>query len=118
MKWHGKIGFEEVVEVSPGPGKATVWKPVITERHYYGNVERIVKRYDHGDKVNDDISINNQFSIISDPYASNNFFNMRWIEWCGKKWKVNEVTVEPPRLTVNIGGEYYDGNDASPPERT
>lgn len=116
MKWHGKIGFEEVVEVSPGPGKATVWKPVITERHYYGNVERIVKRYDHGDKVNDDISINNQFSIISDPYASNNFFNMRWIEWCGKKWKVNEVTVEPPRLTVNIGGEYYDGNNASPPE--
>lgn len=112
MKWHGKIGFETMVETSPGPGKATEWRPDIVEKHYYGDVNRVVKRYDSGDKVNNDISINNQFSIISDPFANENFFNMRWIEWRGVKWKVNEVTVEYPRLTVNIGGEWKDGNNA------
>ena len=112
MKWHGKIGFETMVETSPGPGKATEWRPDIVEKHYYGDVNRVVKRYDSGDKINNDISINNQFSIISDPFANENFFNMRWIEWRGVKWKVNEVTVEYPRLTVNIGGEWKDGNNA------
>lgn len=112
MKWHGLIGFETMVETSPGPGKATEWRPQIVEKHYYGDVNRVVKRYDSGDKINNDISINNQFSIISDPFANENFFNMRWIEWRGVKWKVNEVTVEYPRLTVNIGGEWKDGNNA------
>ena len=116
MKWHGLIGFEEQVEVSPGPGKATVWKPQITKRHYYGDISRLLKRYDSGDKINDDVSINNQFSVISDPYANQNFFNAKWIEWGGRKWKITEITVEPPRLTINIGGEYQDGNDAEPPE--
>lgn len=111
-KWHGRIGFETQVEVSPGPGKATVWKPQIVERHYYGDVTRVTKRYDHGDKVNDDLTINNQFSVISDPYANQNYWNMKWIEWGGRKWKVTEITVEPPRLTINIGGEYQDGNNA------
>jgi hypothetical protein len=115
MKWHGKIGFETTVEVSDDPNKATVWRPTIVERHYYGDVNRIVRRYDSGEKVNDDLSINNQFSVISDPFANENFFNMRWIEWRGHKWKVNEVTVEYPRLTINIGGEYHDGNDTTTP---
>ena len=113
MKWHGLIGFETQVEVSPGPGKATEWRPQIVKKHYYGEVNRLIKRYDSGDKINDDISINNQFSIISDPFANENFWNMRWIEWRGKKWKINEVTVEYPRLTINIAGEYQEGNDAT-----
>ena len=111
MKWHGLIGFETQVEVSPGPGKATVWKPQIVTHHYYGDVLQINKRYDNGSKINDDITIRNQFSIISDPYANDNFMNMKWIEWRGKKWKVTDVSVDVPRLTVSIGGMYQDGND-------
>lgn len=112
MKWHGLIGFETQIETSPGPGKATQWKPQIVPKHYYGDVNRVVKRYDSGDKINDDLSINNQFSIISDPFANENFMNMKWIEWKGVKWKVNEVTFEYPRITINIGGLYQDGNNA------
>lgn len=112
MKWHGMIGFETQVEVSDDPNKATVWKPRIIPRHYYGDVQRVVRRYDRDDKVNNDISINNQFSVISDPFANQNFNNMKWIEWNGRKWRITEITVEPPRLTINIGGEYYDGNNA------
>lgn len=113
MKWHGKIGFETQVEVSSDPRKATVWRPQIIERHYYGDIQRLIKRGNDGDKVNGDISINNQFSVISDPYASENYGNMKWIEWRKKKWRVTEITVEPPRLTINIGGEWHDGNNAT-----
>jgi hypothetical protein len=112
MKWHGNIGFETQVEVSLGPGKATVWRPEIIPRHYYGDISRTNKRYDHDEKVNNDISINNQFSVVADPYARDNWFNMRWIEWLGRKWMITDVQVEPPRLTINIGGEYHDGNNA------
>ena len=113
MKWHGKIGFETQVEVtSSDPRKATAWKPEIVEHHYYGDVLRVVKRENNGDKVNNDVSINNQFSVISDPFARENYYNMKWIEWNGKKWRITEITVEPPRLTINIGGEYFDGNNA------
>jgi hypothetical protein len=111
MKWHGMIGFETQVEVSNDPRKATVWKPQIIPRHYYGEVQRLIKREGSGDKVNNDISFNNQFSIISDLYAQHNAYNMKWIEWMGRKWHITEITIEYPRITINIGGEYYDGND-------
>lgn len=112
MKWHGMIGFEIQVEVSDDPGKATVWKPQIIPRHYYGEVQRLIKREGGGDKVNNDISFNNQFTIISDLYAQHNAYNMKWIEWMGRKWHITEITIEYPRITINIGGEYYDGNNA------
>lgn len=111
MRWHGLIGFETMVEVSPGPGKATVWKPQIVTKHYYGTVESINKRYDSGSQINDDLHVNNRFSVISDPFANQNFMNMKWIEWLGTKWKVANITVDHPRLTIDIGGIYQDGND-------
>ena len=111
MKWHGMIGFETQVEVSDDPRKATVWKPQIVPKHYYGEVQRIIKREGSGDKVNNDISFNNQFFIISDLYAQHNAYNMKWIEWMGRKWHITEITIEYPRITINIGGEYFDGND-------
>ena len=112
MRWHGMIGFETQVEVSDDPNKATVWKPQIIERHYYGDIQRLIKRESTGEKVNNDISFNNQFSVISDLFAQQNAYNMKYITWNGRKWRVTEITVEPPRLTINIGGEYFDGNDA------
>ena len=113
MRWHGMIGFETQVEVSDDPNKATVWKPQIVPKHYYGDVQRLIKREaSSGDKVNNDISFNNQFSVISDLFAQQNAYKMKWIEWNGRKWRVTEITVEPPRLTINIGGEYFDGNNA------
>lgn len=112
MKWHGLIGFETQVEVSPGPGKATEWRPQIVPRHYYGEVKRFIRKYDSGDKINDDISINNQISVISDQYLNLNAGCMKWIEWLNKKWKIHDITVEDyNRLTIDLGGEYQDGND-------
>ena len=102
-KWFGKIGFEEQVESAPG-----VWTPNIIERDYYGDVIRNTRRLQTADKVNDDITISNEISIVADPYAMNSFHSMKWVEWMGAKWKAVSVDVQYPRLTISLG-EVWNG---------
>ena len=100
-KWFGKIGYAETVETSPG-----VWKEKITVRDYYGDLTRNTRRLQSADKVNDDLNISNELSIVSDPYAINNFHSMRYAEFMGAKWKINTVEVSYPRLILTLGGVY------------
>lgn len=100
-KFFGKIGYVEMVETSPG-----VWTDSITEREYYGDVIRNTRGLQTGDKLNDDITISNSFSIIADPYAYQNFHSMKYIEFMGTKWKIDNVEVQYPRLILSVGGEY------------
>lgn len=100
-KYYGKIGYNESVETTPG-----VWEEKITERSYYGDVVRNARRLQSTDKVNDDININNEISIVADPYAMNNFHSMRYVEFMGAKWKVSNVEVQYPRLILTLGGLY------------
>lgn len=102
MKFYGKIGFMETVETTPG-----VYEEQITERNYYGDVMRVSRRYSgSSEKVNDDLDINNEISIVADAYAYQNFHALRYVEWMGAKWKVSSVTVERPRLILSVGGVY------------
>lgn len=102
MKFYGKVGFMETTETSPG-----VYEEQITERNYYGDVMRVSRRYSSSsEKVNDDLDINNEISIVADAYAYQNFHALRYIEWMGAKWKVSSVTVERPRLILSVGGVY------------
>ena len=100
-KWYGIIGYAETVETVPG-----VWKEQITKRSYYGDLTRNSRRLQTADKLNDDININNELSIVSDPYAMNNFHSMRYAEFMGTKWKISNVEVRFPRLVLTLGGEY------------
>lgn len=100
-KFYGAIGYAKTVETKPG-----VWTEQITERDYYGDVIRNSRRLQSSDKVNDDISISNQISIVADPYAINNFHSMRYAEFMGAKWKISDVEVQYPRLLLTLGGLY------------
>lgn len=107
-KFYGKIGYIETKETSPG-----VWTEVSTERDYFGDVINRSSRWQSSqDKQNDDLQITNQISIVADPYALNNFSSMRYIEWMGALWKINSVSVEYPRLTLEIGGVYNEDPQA------
>ena len=101
-KWFGKIGYAETVETAPG-----VWEEQITVREYYGDLTRNTRRLQTADKVNDDININNELSIVSDPYAIDHFYAMRYVEFMGTKWKITNVEVQFPRLVLSLGGVYY-----------
>lgn len=100
-KWYGIIGYAETVETVPG-----VWKEQIAKRSYYGDLTRNSRRLQTADKLNDDVNINNELSIVSDPYAMNNFHSMRYAEFMGTKWKISNVEVQFPRLVLTLGGEY------------
>lgn len=100
-KFFGPIGFAEPAETTPG-----VWEEAITERYYYGDLIRNVRRLQSSDKVNDDINVSNEVSIVADPFANENFHSMRYVEFMGAKWKITSVEVQYPRLILTMGGVY------------
>lgn len=102
-KWCGIIGYAEQVETTPG-----VWSEQVTERKYYGDVIRNNRRLQSAGKLNDDINVGNEISIIADPFANNNFHSMRYVEYMGTKWKVTTVDVQYPRLILSLGGVYNE----------
>lgn len=103
-KFYGKIGYAEIEQTSPG-----VWKEQIVEREYYGDLIRNTRRLQEADKVNDDINISNEISIVADPYAMSNFHSIRYAEFIGAKWKISSVEVSYPRLILTLGGLYTNG---------
>lgn len=105
-KWFGRIGYAETIETAPG-----VWKEQIILREYYGDLVRNIRRIRTVDKVNDDLSISNELSIVADPYAINNFYSMRYAEFMGAKWKISNVEVSYPRLILTLGG-VWNGEQA------
>ena len=108
MRYYGKVGYCTTVEVRPG-----VWdNNHIVERFYSGDVLRYSRRYQTADKVNDDLEISNQISILADPYAYEHFSEIRYVYWMGVKWKVPTVEVEYPRLKLTVGGVYTENDES------
>lgn len=101
-KFYGPIGYAETIEKSPG-----VFKDAITVRNYSGDLLSNNSRWSSSsESTNDDLNINNRFSILADPYAYQNFHSMKYIEFMGTKWKINSVEVQYPRLILTTGGVY------------
>ena len=101
-RFYGNVGFATVSEIRPG-----VWEDSMVERPYYGDIIRNSRRHESGqDKVLDDINISNEFSIIADAFANENFHHKKYVEFMGVLWKVTTVAVQRPRLILSTGGVY------------
>ena len=101
-RFYGRVGYVlSPVEIAPG-----VWKPSVTEVHYYGDILRNTRRLEEAAKVNDDFVVNNSISIVADAYANQNFLAMRYVEWLGILWTITNVEVQGPRLLLTLGGSY------------
>ena len=100
-KFYGAIGYAETIETRPG-----VWVEQITERNYYGDLIRNTRRLESSGELNDNININNEISILSDPYAIDHFHAMRYVVFSGTKWKISSVDIKYPRIVLSIGGVY------------
>nr|DAV24906.1 MAG TPA: hypothetical protein [Bacteriophage sp.] len=103
-KYYGSVGYAEQVETAPG-----VWEEKITERQYYGDVVRNMRKLESSGEVNDNINVSMEISIVADPYAIQNFHAMRYVEFMGSSWKITNVEVNYPRLILSIGGLYTNG---------
>ena len=70
-KFYGKIGYAETKRTKPG-----VYEEVITERYYYGDINRSTRKLENSGGVNDNINIANEISIVADPYAPKSILGM------------------------------------------
>ena len=102
-RYYGKIGYAKFEETVPG-----VHETRITERTYYGDIIRNVRKLETTEHLNDNINISNTISIISDPFANENFHAIRYATYMDSKWKVVSVEVQRPRLILSLGGVYNE----------
>lgn len=110
-KWSGIIGFvsNEQVETKPG-----IWEDSIIERSYKGDLNRRSHRWiPASDRVNDDITIDNEISVIADLFARQNTHLMKYVKFGGVAWKIENIDLsQRPRIVLSIGG-VYNGKQAT-----
>jgi len=102
----GRVGYGQDVDKGNG-----IHETVITERNYSGDIVRNYRRLQEAEKVNNDLTTSTLISIVSDSYANEHFFAIRYAEWAGTLWEVTSVDQESPRLLLQLGGVY---NGATP----
>lgn len=100
-RFSGIVGYTEEQEITPG-----VWKQVDVPRKMKGDIISQSSSTRNSDGVNDDVSLNHRISVIGDAYAFDNYYNIKWVQVDGHKWKVTGVEVRRPRLTLSLGGMW------------
>lgn len=100
-RFYGAIGYIEQEEVRPG-----VWVDKVVERMHSGDLIRNTHRSESSETLNDDINIDNEISIIADPFAYENFRHMKYVVLMNAKWEISSVQVQRPRLILSIRGLY------------
>ena len=103
MKWYGTIAFKEEVEEEPG-----VWVPKLVPYSYYGDILQLSWREQQGDKINADLTVSNKLSIVADQQLQQNFHKIAYVTFGGAKWTISNVTVNFPRLTLDLGPIYLE----------
>lgn len=111
-KYHGLVGYALATK-DDGYG---VYDPMIVERPYYGDLIRNVKKEQPSDGVNNNITIQNDISIVADTYAYQNFHQIRYVTFMGARWEVSSIEVARPRLILSVGGVYNGPTPGTPSE--
>lgn len=105
-KFFGEVGFAHTVETSPG-----IYEEITVEYQYFGDIVRNSRRISDGQYLNTDLSVSNSISIVADEFANEHFHAIRYARWAGGYWTITNVTVQHPRLILELGG-VYNGNKA------
>lgn len=105
MRFSDIIGFINTDKTAPG-----VWSPKVTERHYRGDVLTNTRKFESSDKINEDLVVSNQISIVADSYILENMQYIRYVRWNKLLWKVTSIDISHPRIRLTLGG-IYNGVD-------
>lgn len=100
-KFRGVIGLVDDVETSPD-----VYEQKAVERKYRGDFVRNTRRWDRSENLNDDLTLNNEISIVADSYLYKHIYAMRYVKFEGTAWKITNITIQSPRIILSIGGIY------------
>lgn len=102
MKYYDKIGFWfDDVETEPG-----IFEPGVEEKYYAGDVIETRQRWENSNHQNDDLTLSNRISIISDMYLNQHLSSIKYATFMGGKWKVIGLDVKYPRVILDLGGVW------------
>lgn len=100
-RFSGLVGYVIQKETTPG-----VWSPVEKPRKMKGDVISQTANNSSSEYLNDDVILNHRVSLIGDAYAFDNYYNIKWVKMDAQKWKVTNIEVKRPRITVSLGGVW------------
>lgn len=105
MRFYNIIGYG-----IPDEDEYGVVTNTIVERMHMGEVNKVVTRNEPAQQVNNNIRLNNTFSIVMDAFITENFQYIKYIVFNGVRWEVSSATVDPDRPRINIeAGQVYNG---------
>lgn len=105
MRFYGVIGYGIPSEDDYG-----VVTNRIIEHVHMGEIIKVVTRNEPAQQVNNNIRLNNSFSIVKDAFITENFQYIKYIVFNGARWEVSSATVDPDRPRINIeAGQVYNG---------
>lgn len=108
MRFCGTVGYADIdVETAPG-----VWEAQMIAREYRGDVIRSARRLESTTLLNDNVTLENSFTIVADAFAYENFSKLRYVSWNGENWTITNVEVRRPRLVLTIG-DIWNGETAN-----
>lgn len=100
-KFYGPIGYAVQSETVPG-----IWEDTIIEKNYRGDIVLSQQRWQSSEHVNDNFNLDNSISIIADEFAFKNLGAMKFIVWHDTPWKIQSISINRPRIVIQIGGVY------------
>ena len=102
-KYSGMLGYVMPAKEDP-PG---IWKPsAVVEKLGRGDLfGQTINNEDVGG-LSDGITINNQLSIIMDPFVNKNLESLKYVILYGTRWEIKSMTINRPRVILTLGGVY------------
>lgn len=98
-----QIGFVKTVETEPG-----VWENQSYEHPYMCRILSNSYKWSREEKITEDLSLSNRFSVLSDKILQEDCGYMKYIVYMGSKWTVNSIKMNYPRLEISVGGLYNE----------
>jgi len=101
MRYSGKLGIVQQTETSPG-----VWEETITEHDVLGTMKQRSETLELGDNVLPRASTTTSVSLLARGVGPMNNSMLRYLTHAGKRWTINSIVDQPPKLVLYFGEEY------------
>lgn len=101
MRFYGEVGYAVAEEKRPGQVVNT-----LVERPLRGDILSAGRVLESDDKVNRDFGLNHRISVVADPYALAHYALIKYVKMDGVRWVVTTVTIQRPRLILQLGGVF------------
>lgn len=100
-RFSGKLGFVMTHETEEG-----VWLENVVEVQVKGTIRSLYVRNDNSASANTNLRLTNEISILMDTKIKTYLETLKYVVWKGSKWEVQSISVNYPRMTINLGGLY------------